>query len=832
MAALANAADLSPWHAPLVPVALAVTAGILIDRAFHPAVGTAFAALGIGLVGWAAGFRRSTVAGLPFLMLALAAVGALHHRQYRTGFAADDLGRVATEEPQLVRLRGRLADEPDRPNPPTADALRSVPHATPTHAPFEATALFTHDDWRPASGLLRLAVAGPLDGLHAGDELEVVGWLSLPPEPSNPGEWDAADHWLDRRVTAVLSVRKTADAVVRLAPGGWSFGAMLSSVRGWGRRTLDTALPPEQAGVAAALLLGDGSAMTPDDWDRYVRTGVLHALAISGQHLVVLAAFLGLLLRLTGVRPRRTAIVVALVLVAYALMTGGRPPAMRAAVQVAVVCGGLVLRRPVMPANALALAWLVVLLLQPTDVADAGCQMSFLCVVVLTWGTARWFAPREPDPLDALIEESRPAWLRLVRKFGHALAVSYGITLALGLVILPLAAARYHLVSFAGLVIGPPVVLCTSVALVAGFLLLATAAVMPPLVPPFAWATTWAVRACEWCVNLGDRLPHSHAYVGDVPVWWLAIAYPALIAGLMLPSWRDRWRWLALGGLAWIVVGLAATLHRPASDELRLTFLAVGHGGCTVIETPDGRVLLYDAGALGGPDLTRRVVAPFLWSRGVRSVDEVFVSHADLDHFNGLPALFERFPVGRVTLTPTFADKTTPGVKVMLVALKRRRIPVRLAAAGDVLTAGDVALAVLHPPPAGPPGPENVRSLVLEVAHAGHTILLTGDLEGAGLARVTGLPPRRIDVMMVPHHGSKAADPAALCAWCRPLVAVACQGPPTWPTKVPEEYESRGVRYLGTWPHGAVTLRSHRTGLIAETFKTRQRFVVRAGGAR
>jgi competence protein ComEC len=73
---------------------------------------------------------------------------------------------------------------------------------------------------------------------------------------------------------------------------------------------------------------------------------------------------------------------------------------------------------------------------------------------------------------------------------------------------------------------------------------------------------------------------------------------------------------------------------------------------------------------------------------------------------------------------------------------------VRQVKAGDRLAAGDVVLEVLHPPTAGPPGTENVRSLVLEVHHAGHTILLTGDLEGPGLEQVLRMPRRHIDVLM------------------------------------------------------------------------------------
>src|SRR2546429_6964842 len=168
-----------------------------------------------------------------------------------------------------------------------------------------------------------------------------------------------------------------------------------------------------------------------------------------------------------------------------------------------------------------------------------------------------------------------------------------------------------------------------------------------------------------------------------------------------------RRRWTPVAAASWLGIVLLLGAARLPSDELRCTFLAVGHGGCTVLETPDGRTLLYDAGALAGPDVTRRQIAPFLWHRGVRRVDEVLLSHADLDHFNGLPGLLERFAVGQVTWTPTFADKSTPGVKVVLAELERRGVRTRVVRAGDRLTAGDGAIDVLHPPAAGPGGVED-----------------------------------------------------------------------------------------------------------------------------
>src|SRR5262249_30666901 len=164
------------------------------------------------------------------------------------------------------------------------------------------------------------------------------------------------------------------------------------------------------------------------------------------------------------------------------------------------------------------------------------------------------------------------------------------------------------------------------------------------------------------------------------------------------------------------------------------------------------------AGAVSGPDVTRRIVAPYLWHRGIRRIDELFLSHADLDHFNGVVELLERFEVGLVTMTPSFTQKGLPGVQKTLAEIDHRGVPVRIAYAGDRLTAGAVTFDVLHPPAIGPDGNENARSLVMRLSFDGRTVLLTGDLEGPGLGRVLSLPPDPVDVLMAPHHGSATAN--------------------------------------------------------------------------
>jgi competence protein ComEC len=818
----------SVWRAPLVPAALALTAGIILDRYLNVPLGFSLIAATVCLAAWMATSLGSR-GGLPLVYLALAGVafGAGYHH-FRHDLGPNDIAHLAAEEPRPVRVRGVLDEEPFHAPPGLHDPLRTRDRPDRTSAVVRLTHLRQRDVWVEVGGRGRLQVDGILPDLHVGDEIEVAGQFALPSTPRNPGEFDYAAALRDQGIGAVLAVRKTAVGVTRLSRG-WTLSprGWLMVVRGWGQRVLGDVLPQRTRGVGMALLLGEGAPMTQEDWDKYLRTGVIHVLAVSGQHLVVLAGFLWFALPRLRVRQRPAAVAVALFLLAYAVLTGGRPPAMRSAVVVCAFCGGLVLRRRVMPANLFALAWLVVALLNPADVATAGCLLSFLAVAVLYWGTRRRLLAKDSvDPIDLLIERSRPAWQRGLLWAGKKSLEAYAVCGLVWLAVTPLAMARFHVFPPAGLLLGPPLVLLTSVALLAGFGLLLAAAVWEPLALLFAPVVHGCLAGCEALVDALDRWPMSHLYVGDIPEWWSWIFYLGVLAALTQEPLRRRWSRALAAGFAWVCVGLLAGAARLPDGELRCTFLAVGHGGCTVLETPDGRTLLYDAGALSGPDVARRVIAPYLWWRSVRRIDEVFLSHADLDHFNGLAQLLDRFSVGQVSCTPTFADKHTQGVAMTLDALEQWGVPLRVVKAGDVLAGGEVRLEVLHPPAVGPPGVENVRSLVLEVRHAGHAILLTGDLEGLGQQCVLSLPRRRIDVLMAPHHGSPAANTEELAKWARPGVAVSCQGAETGRKDGGGPYRAVGARYLDTHHDGAVSIRSHSSGLVVETYRGGERVVL------
>jgi competence protein ComEC len=196
-------------------------------------------------------------------------------------------------------------------------------------------------------------------------------------------------------------------------------------------------------------------------------------------------------------------------------------------------------------------------------------------------------------------------------------------------------------------------------------------------------------------------------------------------------------------------------------------------------------------------------------------------SHADADHYNGLPDLLERFSIGAVRVASGFASAANPEAVRLLDRVRARGVPVESIAEGTRWEAAGARFAVWHPPEGWhPDARDNARSIVLDLESEGRHALLTGDLEEDGLFALVSRPSPAIEVFLAPHHGGRTANPRWLYVWARPAQVIVSQRPPAPGTRdALAPIAAQGTPLLRTWQRGAVRLAWSAQGITAQGFR-------------
>lgn len=566
----------------------------------------------------------------------------------------------------------------------------------------------------------------------------------------------------------------------RSAPPRPAFLAGMAAAIDAGRDRIRQALrrlPLVNPGVLAALTVGDGGAVPPEEVARYRRTGTLHLLVISGLH-VGIATALGFLLgrgigRLTGAPATPCGIATALLLAAaYVLVAGAGLSVIRAYVMSAAALLALAGGRGCPPAVLFAHALAVVLLLDPLAPLAAGFWLSFGAVAALLgYFACRW--PRASPVRGALA-----AQLVMAAAFGPAAAALTGLLHPLSLII--------------NLVAVPAISLVVLPLALAGVALLAT-----PAGPWLVVGADFALAVVDVALTVSDRVAPLH--VADLGGWWAWLV--AVGVACLLPV--GRLAKLALG--ACVAAALSpGLLPRPEVPygEVRVNVLDVGQGTAALVETANRR-LLYDTGAAfpTGGDMGARVVLPALRGAGVGRLDMLVLSHADVDHAGGAASVLGGVSVGRILV-----GEGVPGLPPSLVAP---------CAVGTSWRWDGVRFSVLAPP-ADHGRRGNDASCVLLVDTGKARALLPGDIERGVEARLD-LPP--VDLLLVPHHGSATSSSAAFVAAARPRLAVATTGHANrfrhpHPAVV-ARYRAVGAHVVATANAGALRWRSDRPAEVA-----------------
>lgn len=757
-------------YQPLLAVFAAAAVGVLLDACFPIAVWVQVALAVFAILSWGVCWRlgRSSLAACTALLLTAAVFGLWHHQCWYC-FAADDLGFRADYEPAPVLIEGTLHAAPTRMPAPTPNPLRAMETGDRTRLDLRVTGIRDGQNWISASGNTTVIVSGHVFDLVAGDRVQIAGQLSRPAPAMNPGGFDYQQFCRGNRVLSLLRC-ESPSCVRRVARSPWwQPQPWIDRMRAVGEATLWRFISPRNAGLATAMFLGLRDELDPEQMEAFKETGTVHLLVISGLNVGILAGCVMLAFRSGWVSSHSAVLLTAVVTVLYTVMTGAQPPVVRATVLVLVFCIAKLTGRQGMAFNSLAAAALLVMAMNPVELFRPGTQLSFLAVAALIAAST----PSDAYPaflqLNHTVMHSLPVRLQLAYVLTRTLLQWVLVSLAVWIVVQPLVAARFNLITPSAILLGPILAIPVTMAMAAGFGVMAFGWLLPPVGAAFGFVCNFALTMVTAIVDWARETPFSRFSTAGPADWWLIGYYLLLAMWIMLPGEPSRvFRRVAAAVAVWTAIGVGAWLVPVGrTDRAHVAFLSVGHGLAVVVELPDGRTVLYDAGSLSSPELATRAVAGYLFTRRIHRIDHIVISHADIDHYNAIPQLIRQFPVGQISYGPTMFSAALP-LRILRDAIVAADIPVRELHSGDILLTGEhCRIEVLHPPATPIPGSDNANSVVLRITIHDHSLLLTGDLEASGLECLMTRPGEPFDVVLVPHHGSRRSDPPGFSAWAR-----------------------------------------------------------------
>lgn len=674
----------------------------------------------------------------------------------------------------------------------------------------------------PISGRLLLHVREGGADLRTGDYVRFQSRLTLPRNFGVPGEFDYEWHLKLQGISATAFVPNGADVLLMRAAVAYPLRNRLDRVAAALGAHISRVLPPEEAAIVRALLLGDARLIPDGVRSLYNRCGVSHILSISGFHVstvaVVCAALVFFIARcsrflLLHGAPRTLGLLLALPLVLfYVGLSGAAPPTIRSAIMIIAVVAALLLGRESDPLHTLMLAAMAILLVDPAALFDIGLQLSFMAI----WG----------------ILVLTPLLLRPFARWGTGWFFKglqfFMATVAATLATLVPVAVHFHQTTLTGLIANFFIVpLMGYGAVVMGFVALPVLVLLPP-------AAELLLHGAGFLVFLSTKVLLILDHIPGLPVWRSTQLDVVLVflTLTVLTVWRGRVCLYLCAVLAMFAVLVRIGPAHTASGRVNIDFYSVGQGEATLVSLPDGRHMLIDGGGgygTGRFDPGERLLAPALWRRGIGRIDFLVLSHAHPDHLKGLLYLVRTFPVGEFWETG-FHDNCADYHELLSV-LREKGVPVRRLNAGSPMQRlGPVTVEPLWPR-SGPDGgmaahaPElNELSLVFRLRYGTFSVLFTGDI-GAETESVLARNKRllRCTVLKVPHHGSRNSSSVALMDGAQPTCAVVSAGHenrfrlPAGETL--ERLRSRRIHVYRTDHDGTVTVTASPTGWSVATFR-------------
>jgi competence protein ComEC len=454
--------------------------------------------------------------------------------------------------------------------------------------------------------------------------------------------------------------------------------------------------------------------------------------------------------------------------------------------------------------TTLALAALVILLINPLTLFNVGFQLSFAAVLSILY-----LYPKIYPRLKFL--SSYPAGLMSV-----SLAAWVGVA--------PLVAYHFNYFTPVSILANLFVIPLVTIVVALGFLATIFSFFFP-LAQLFASSNWLFLTILIKVIDFFTNFPGAGIRVVTPSLSSVGLYYLGIIGLVNFKRSLLVRKIVSMGALCLIIIFIWGNIFVSQDRLLKVTFLDVGQGDSIFIQFPDKRNMLIDGG-----DGRFNILPSYLWDEGIRRIDYLVLTHPHADHVTGLVDVLSCFKIGEVW--DSGQEFTSPEYERFLKIIDSKRTPYKIVRVGERLNiAPGIGIAILHPQKKflrGGGSEPNNNSIVIKLSYGKVKFLLTGDIEREAEGLIVKKYGSRLKstILKVPHQGSKTSSTLKFLKKVSPecaIISVGARNPFGHPyPEVLERLQSLGIKIYRTDKNGAITIttdgKNYRIKTMSQTW--------------
>ena len=640
-----------------------------------------------------------------------------------------------------------------------------------------------------------------------GDEVELTGEFERPNSARNYKGFDYKQYLKSKGIYGTVDLENYKIVAEDQID---NFSKLINSVQNSMKNNINAILGKEEAALCIGILVGDREKISEETEDNFKKSNLTHMLAVSGSHITYIITALAVLLGRTG--KKLTKIITILILLFFMALTGFTSSVIRACIMGILVLLASMLHRKSDTINNLGVSSLIILLFNPYAIIDVGFLLSYggtIGIVLLGDRITNGLYKGENKVIKYII-------------------ISFSITLSANLMIIPIMAYNFSTISFTfwiSNILAAPVM---EIVTIFSFIVYFISIVFPLLAEFLGIFLGFLLDILLKIAEISSLIPGSSIYIKTPYVIECVIYYLIIYVICNL----DKVKFIIKGNkqiqkIFKFIIRIRSNSIRNAIEEnnisenivgvneistnnkvdisklgieliclftivvivfvsigvniiqkpLKIYFVDVGQGDCTLIQTPTNKNILIDGGGseFGNFDVGESILLPYLLDRRVTTIDYMLISHADSDHIAGLFKVIENLRVKNIIISKQ--DENSENLKILNQLVKEKKIKVTIVEQGDCIQIDKYSyIEILFPEDELiKDNVLNNNSIVAKFNYENFSMLFTGDIEEVAENRICEMyeDTNKLNstILKVAHHGSKTSSTEEFLELVKPKIA-------------------------------------------------------------